>query len=158
MTPKDGLLHYRDEPECVVEYTEQYLANTDVYNQFKKFMDIQIVPNSMTTMNELQSAVRQFLKATKDSTTPESDLVLKFEQEFGDYRMSDIQLGSFRYTSVLKKAMPLRLQNEHLLLNETDEPPAKRARLMPSANKHSTAVYYENVMIKNLRKMTFSEN
>ncbi|GIY48972.1 SF3 helicase domain-containing protein [Caerostris extrusa] len=70
MTLEDGLLHYREEPDSVKEYTQDYLANTDVYMQFKLYMDIQINSECMTTMNDLRSAVRQFLKAMKNLSTP----------------------------------------------------------------------------------------
>ncbi|GFX57397.1 SF3 helicase domain-containing protein [Trichonephila clavipes] len=156
MDIKNGLLHYRDEPPSVVEYTKIYLFNTDVYNQFKTHMDVQENLNAMTTMTDLRSAVRQFLKSTKNNTTPETDLILKFEEEFSEYRRrSDFQLG--QYNSILDQACDtLTLENSSLQeeegpkrsLLEVEGPRKKQCKSTDTA-----VVYYENVIIRNLRKM-----
>lgn len=62
---KDGWLHYQIRPEYVSEYTEEYLIYTDVNVEFKIVMDVQIVPGCLTTMKDVKSVVRQFLKSTK---------------------------------------------------------------------------------------------
>lgn len=158
MNIKDGLLHYRDEPPSVVEYTQIYLYNTDVYNQFKTHMDIQLSENQMTTMGELRSAVRQFLKGTKNNTTAEADLIVKFEDEFGEYRRSDdLQYGTTKYTSMLD---PGDEPPESTTLSELqDELPAKKRK--PSTEDsgsykkpkmESAVVYYQNVVIRNLTR------
>ncbi|GFQ78262.1 SF3 helicase domain-containing protein [Trichonephila clavata] len=125
MDIKNGLLHYRDEPPSVVEYTKIYLFNTDVYNQFKTHMDVQENLNTMTTMTDLRSAVRQFLKSTKNNTTPETDLILKFEEEFSEYRRrSDFQLG--HYTSILDQTSDtLTLENTSLQEEAEEEGPKR---------------------------------
>ncbi|GBN13653.1 hypothetical protein AVEN_61977-1 [Araneus ventricosus] len=82
MNMEDGLLHYREAPDAVKEYTQDYLANTNVYTQFKLYMDVQVLPEATTTMNDLRSAVRQFLKAMKNLSIHESELITKFDEEF----------------------------------------------------------------------------
>ncbi|GFY67229.1 SF3 helicase domain-containing protein [Trichonephila inaurata madagascariensis] len=64
-------------------------------------------------MTDLRSAVRQFLKSTKNNMTPEKDLILKFE-EFSEYqRRYDFQLG--QYNSILDQACDtLTLENSSL--------------------------------------------
>lgn len=130
---KDGLLHYREEPEYIVEYTNDYLIHADIYVQFKLFMDVQLMSGSMTTMNDVKSAVRQYLKTTKNTSYHESDLFISFEKEFGHLRRTDIGLNSesFDYTSVL----------------EEDEPSPKKQK-----TDDSLVVYYEGVVIKNLKR------
>ena len=156
---KDGLLYTRDPPPSVVEYTRQYLLNTDVYNQFKTHMDVQPSSDCMTTMTDLRSAVRQFLKNTKNNTTPETDIILKFEEEFSEWRRSDLQLGSMQYEGVLDHASSSPLVVENELLEPVETPGGKRV-LPPidgrKRKKHApdTIVYYENVIIRNLRKAT----
>ncbi|GFY09288.1 SF3 helicase domain-containing protein [Trichonephila clavipes] len=58
--------------------------------------------------------VRQFLKSTKNNTTPETDLILKFEEEFSECRSrSDFQLG--QYNSILDQTSDtLTLENSSL--------------------------------------------
>lgn len=81
---KDGTLHYRPEPECLAEFKKEILLMTDIYVQFKQYMDVQIVPNVNfpTTFNDLKSAIRYFLKNTKNSAVQEVDLVIRFDEEF----------------------------------------------------------------------------
>ncbi|GFX56579.1 SF3 helicase domain-containing protein [Trichonephila clavipes] len=156
MDVKNGLLHYRDEPPSVVEYTKIYLFNTDVYNQFKTHMDVQENLNAMTTMTDLRSAFRQYLKSTKNNTTPETDLILKFEEEFSEYRRrSNFQLR--QYNSILDQACDtLTLENSSLQeekgpkrsLLEVEGPRERQCKSTDTA-----VVYYENVIIRNLRKM-----
>lgn len=167
MNAEDGLLHYRDEPPCVVEFTQLYLLNTDVYNQFKTHMDIQIGEDYITTMSDLRSAVRQFLKNTKNMTTPETDLIVKFEDEFSKYRKSDIHVGSDKYTSFLeqKHENGLSFENDSLQGTEDSEQEVivskkRKSETTPLNNKKSKVethlVYYEHVFIRNLRR--YNEN
>lgn len=81
---KDGTLHYRQEPESLAEFKKEILLMTDIYVQFKQYMDVQIVPNANfpTTFNDLKSAIRYFLKNTKNSAIQEADLVIRFDEEF----------------------------------------------------------------------------
>ncbi|GFX46025.1 SF3 helicase domain-containing protein [Trichonephila clavipes] len=156
MDIKNGLLHYRDEPPSVVEYTKIYLFNTDVYNQFKTHMDVQESLNAMTTMTDLRSAVRQFLKSTKNNTTPETDLILKFEEEFSECRRrSDFQLG--QYNSILDQTSDtLTLENSSLQEEEGPKrslPEIEGPRKRQCKSMDTAVVYYENVIIRNLRKM-----
>lgn len=82
--PKDGTLHYREEPESLAEFKKEILLLTDIYVQFKQYMDVQIVPsaNFPTTFNDLKSAIRYFLKNTKNSAVQEADLIIRFDEEF----------------------------------------------------------------------------
>lgn len=82
--PKDGMLHYREEPESLAEFKKEILLMTDIYVQFKQYMDVQIVPNANfpTTFNDLRSAIRYFLKNTKNSAVQETDLIMRFDEEF----------------------------------------------------------------------------
>ncbi|GFQ74161.1 SF3 helicase domain-containing protein [Trichonephila clavata] len=156
MDIKNGLLHYRDEPPSVVEYTKIYLFNTDVYNQFKTHMDVQ---ENLNTMPDFRSAVRQFLKSTKNNTTPKTDLILKFEEEFSEYRRrSDFQLG--HYTSILDQTSDsLTLENTSLQEEAEEEGPKRSLSEVEGPRKRhcksteTAVVYYENVIIRNLRKM-----
>lgn len=158
MDVKDGLLHYRDEPPSVVEYTQIYLYNTDVYNQFKTHMDIQLSEDHITTMGDLRSAVRQFLKNTKNNTTAEADLIVKFEDEFGEYRRSDdLQYGATKYTSVFDQDD--EPPESSVLPELQDELPSKKRKPSiedSSSNKkrkmESAVVYYQNVVIRNLTR------
>ncbi|KAG8160596.1 hypothetical protein JTE90_013854, partial [Oedothorax gibbosus] len=130
MNIKDGLLHYRDTPPSVVEFTEVYLYNTDVYNQFKTNMDVQMYDDGMTTMTDLRSAVRQFLKNTKNNTTTEPQLILRFEEEFKECRKVDDPLGCAGHSSILDSDEPT-----------SSEPSSKRLKIP------DTVIYYENVVI-----------
>ena len=136
MDVTDGLLHYRDAPPSVVEFTEMYLYNTDVYNQFKTYMDIQMYDDGMTTMTELRSAIRQFLKNTKNNTTAEPQLILKFEEEFRECRKLDETVGNTGYASML----------------ESDEPSTSEPSTPKRLRVSDTMIYYENVVIRNLRR------
>lgn len=137
MDVRDGLLHCRETPPSVVEFTQIYLYNTNVYNQFKTYMDVQPSTDCMTTMTDLRSAVRQFLKSTKNNTTAETHLILKFEEEFKDCRKTDESLGNFQYTSVLDQDADTSL-----------EPKSKKRK----TNLVDNLIYYENVTIRNLRR------
>lgn len=134
MSLDDGLLHYRPEPEYVLEYTHDYLIHTDIYVQFKLFMDVQLMAGTMTTINDVKSAVRQFLKTTKNTSFHETDLFVHFQKEFSHLRRSDMNFKSepFSYTSIVDRE---------------EEPPAKMAKA-----SDSMLVYYEGVVIKNLRR------
>ncbi|GFT92343.1 SF3 helicase domain-containing protein, partial [Nephila pilipes] len=168
MDVKNGLLHYRDEPPSVVEYTKIYLFNTDVYNQFKTHMDVQMSLNAMTTMTDLRSAVRQFLKSTKNNTTPETDLILKFEEEFSEYRRrSEFQLGCVQYNSILDQVSEtLTLENRSLQEEGefqgpkrplTDGEGSRKKQCKTAPSTEAAVVYYENVIIRNLKR-TGNEN
>lgn len=138
INPKDGLLHYREEPQCVVEFTQEYLIHADIYVQFKLYMDVQLKPGSQTTMNEVKSAVRQYLKTTKNTSFHETDLFICFEKEFGDLRQTDMKISNntFSYTSIV------------------EEPSAqKRMKL----DQESSLVFYEGVIIKNLKRPNFDD-
>lgn len=159
MNIKDGLLHYRDEPPSVKEYTQIYLFNTDVYNQFKTHMDVQLSEEHTTTMGDLRSAVRQFLKSTKNNTTSEADLIVKFEDEFGEYRCSeDFQFGSTpKYTSMFDQDdEPPETESLTELQDELPSRKRKGDSEEPTSNKkrkvESTLVYYRNVVIRNLTR------
>lgn len=151
MDVKDGLLKCRDPPPSVVEYTRLYLFNTDVYNQFKTNMDVQPCPDSMTTMTDLRSAIRQFLKTTKNNTTPETELILKFEEEFSEYRRSDMQLGSMQYTSILEPSSSLVVENTMLLEEEEEEDTVvlgkRSAEEEPSGSKKKKAKTQEDTVL-----------
>lgn len=159
---KDGLIYCRDMPPVVVEYTRTYLFNTDVYNQFKAHMDVQLGNDCMTTMTDVRSAVRQFLKNTKNTTTPETDIILKFEDEFSEFRRSDFQLGTTPYESVLdQSSSSLSFENEMFhedtssmdSLGKRSNPEVGRKKKKKRARAQTdTIVYYENVVIRNLRK------
>lgn len=134
MSLDDGLLHYRTEPEYVVEYTNDYLVHTDIYVQFKLLMDVQLMTGTMTTINDVKSAVRQFLKTTKNTSFHETDLFICFQKEFSHLRRSDMNFKSepFSYVSIV---------------DQQEEPPQKVAKM-----NDSMLVYYEGVVIKNLRR------
>lgn len=135
---EDGLLHYREEPPCIVEFTHDYLIHADIYVQFKLFMDVQLKPGYQTTMNEVKSAVRQYLKTTKNTSFHETDLFICFEKEFGDLRQTDINIASdpFSYTSIA-------------------EEPSSKKRI--KLDQESSLVFYEGVVIKNLKKQNFDD-
>lgn len=136
---EDGLLHYREEPECVVEFTNDYLIHADIYVQFKLHMDVQLKSGCSTTMNDVKSAIRQYLKTTKNTSFHETDLMICFEKEFGELRQTDIQMmhhDTFSYRSIV----------------EDPTPPMKKAR-----TDESSLVYYEGVVIKNLKRQNFED-
>lgn len=137
---EDGLLHYREEPECVVEFTNDYLIHADIYVQFKLHMDVQLKSGCSTTMNDVKSAIRQYLKTTKNTSFHETDLMICFEKEFGELRQTDIQMTheSFSYRSILE---------------EEQQQPSKKTRL----ENESSLVYYEGVIIKNLKRQNFED-
>ncbi|GBN51488.1 hypothetical protein AVEN_267638-1 [Araneus ventricosus] len=168
MNMEDGLLHYREAPDAVKEYTQDYLANTNVYTQFKLYMDVQVLPEATTTMNDLRSAVRQFLKAMKNLSIHESELITKFDEEFAVYRQSDLNLGSFRYVSVLDRlesSQPPRIENASLQEDDDeedpvdeevrDEPASKRMKSSPTTQQ--SVVFYYGIVIKNLKR-SMTEN
>lgn len=135
---EDGLLHYREEPECVVEFTNDYLIHADIYVQFKLHMDVQLKSGCSTTMNDVKSAIRQYLKTTKNTSFHETDLLICFEKEFGELRQTDIQMihDTFSYRSIVD-----------------EQPTPKRGRL----DNESSLVYYEGVIIKNLKRQNFED-
>ncbi len=130
---KDGLLHYRKEPEYVIDFTEEYLKHADIYAQFKIHMDVQVVTGCSTTMNEVRSAVRQFLKGTKNTSFHETDLFMRFEEEFGVYRRTNVSINSFIYTNLADT------------VSEDSQP--KKCKV-----DENSLVYYESVVIKNLKR------
>lgn len=134
MSLDDGLLHYRTEPEYVVEYTNDYLVHTDIYVQFKLFMDVQLMAGTMTTINDVKSAVRQFLKTTKNTSFHETDLFVCFQKEFSHLRRSDMNFKSEPFSYISQA-------------DQQEEPPQKMAK-----TSDSMLVYYEGVVIKNLRR------
>lgn len=135
----DGLLHYREEPACVVEFTHDYLIHADIYVQFKLYMDVQLKPGSQTTMNEVKSAVRHYLKTTKNTSFHETDLFICFEKEFGDLRQTDISMSSdpFTYISI------------------AEEPSSSKKRI--KMDQESSLVFYDGVVIKNLKRQNFDD-
>lgn len=147
MDEKDGVLRCREAPPSVVEFTEAYLYNTDVYNQFKQYMDVQIRDDEMTTVTDLRSAVRQFLKHTKNNTTSEEDLFVKFEDEFKEYRKVDETVGSIGYGNLLDSPSTTNTTLEEEEGEDSSlQPPTKRLKIQDSI------IYYENVVILNLRR------
>ena len=137
MNRDDGLLHYREEPECVVEFTHDYLIHADIYVQFKLYMDVQLKPGYRTTMTEVKSAVRQYLKTTKNTSFHETDLFICFEKEFADLRQTDLNLScdTFSYTSL------------------TETQPQKKMKL----DSEASFVYYDGVVIKNLKRQNMDD-
>lgn len=135
---KDGLLHYREQPECVVEFTNDYLIHADIYVQFKLHMDVQLKAGCSTTMNDVKSAIRQYLKTTRNTAFHETDLLICFEKEFGELRQTDIQMShdTFNFRSIVE-----------------EQPASKKTRL----DNESSLVYYEGVIIKNLKRQNFED-
>ncbi|KAF8789497.1 hypothetical protein HNY73_007430 [Argiope bruennichi] len=62
---EEGAIDYSKEPDYLLEYKEEFLIMTDIFNQFKQFMDVQVVPGCVITLQEVRSAIRQFLKQTR---------------------------------------------------------------------------------------------
>ncbi|GFR31225.1 SF3 helicase domain-containing protein [Trichonephila clavata] len=118
-------------------------------------MDVHENLNAMTTMTDLRSAVRQFLKSTKNNTTPETDLILKIEEEFSEYRRrSDFQLG--QYTSILDQMSDTLTLENRSLQEEEEEGNQKfpfRSRVKDLEIQGNSCGVLRNVIIRNLRKI-----
>jgi hypothetical protein len=169
MNLEDGLLHYRPEPDYVVEFTEDYLVHADIYVQFKIQMDVQLVPGCMTTMNDVKSAVRQFLKQTKNTAYHETDLFIPFEEEFGQYRRSDIQFESSNYvpvSDISSSTETLEFTSQSLLQQQQQQRDGDTTQELElygrgeqQNNKRfkksveTSLVFYEGIVIKNLKRM-----
>ena len=175
MNPKDGTLHYRDEPEALVEFKEEILFMTDIYIQFKQFMDVQYLPNSQhaVTFTELKSAIRHFLKSTKNSSVQEADIIVRFDEEFfevkkihftdqDDYVTDERdELGSvldpsesliFRYgaqTSPVDEPLDTCKRKA-----DDDENEDSKKLKSDDENESNRAVYYEGVFIRNLGRIS----
>lgn len=139
MHPDDRLLYYRKVPEIVVEFTEDYLIPSDIYVQFKLHMDVQLKAGFQTTYTDVKSAVRQYLKTTRNTSFQESDLTACFEREFGHLRQTDVQITSstFNYMSVM--------------LGEEEVEDNKRRKL------DNSLIFYDGVVIKNLRRQNLDD-
>ena len=132
----DGLLHYREAPECVIEFTYDYLIHADIYVQFKLHMDVQLKPDNLLPMMDVKSAVRQFLKTTKNTSFHETDIFISFEKEFGHLRKTDVNFQSTTFSYI----------------NVTETQPQKKTKL-----DDTISVYYDGVVIKNLKRPTVDD-
>lgn len=138
MHPEDRLLYYRQVPEHVQEFTEDYLTHADIYVQFKLYMDVQLKVGFQTTYNDVTSAVRQYLKTTRNISFHESDLIAAFENEFSHLRQTDIQItasSSYNYMN----------------MGEEEEGGGKKPKL------DTSLVFFDGVVIKNLRRQNLDD-
>lgn len=138
----DGCVPYREMPECLVDFKASFLANTDVYDQFKIAMDVQVVAGAITTSQDLVSAVRQFLHTFKDKSIQEVEIKQKFDDEFKSCKKHEVCLGSYR-SEIL----------QDVALLDDDPPRAKKPRIEDERYVH----YYENVSIKNLKRQSLND-
>ena len=169
---KDGTLHYRAEPEAFVEFKEEILFMTDIYIQFKQYMDVQYIPNStnIVTFNELKSAIRHFLKSTKNSSVQEADLVVRFDEEFKDVKKMTLndtedemnnEFASLldqpseslvsRYDAQMSHD-PMSDSCKRKAENESEEDLKKQK--LDNENENNGIVYYDGVIIRNQSKVT----
>lgn len=162
MDPRDGLLHYRKEPPYVVEFTQEYLIHTNVYVQFKVYMDVQIIPGTSTFMQDLKSAIRQFLKSLKSASIKESDLIVQFDEEFGQYRRMDTIITSSLEPSSSSCNEMLQFSNysfddfddcRNRKLDEGGkrESGKKKEKINNLKEQNDCMIYYENITIRNLK-------
>lgn len=153
----DGIVKYRKEPLSLVEFKAEVLLMTDMFEQFKLYADIQIMNGCMTTLNELKSAIRQYLKTIKNSSVQEIDLMIRFDEEFGYLKRTGMQLDTFSdidnflTTDPTEDYETLELNSEEEMDDDDDEEIPKRKKAKNNFNK-SCAVYYDSVVIKNLKK------
>ncbi|GBN88180.1 hypothetical protein AVEN_167046-1 [Araneus ventricosus] len=145
---EDGTIHYREEPDCLTEYKDQFLIMTDIFSQFQQFMDIQMVPGCVTTLQDVRSAIRQFLKQTRNASWDENEILIRFDMEYNHLKQLDTDLKS--YCPILEEDynydMEDDLHNEDEYDTDMIEPEPKRQKL------EEQIVIYRNIQIKNLRK------
>ncbi|GFY66913.1 SF3 helicase domain-containing protein [Trichonephila inaurata madagascariensis] len=152
---EDGTIHYRKEPEGLIEYKEQFLVMTDIFSQFQQFMDVQIIPGCITTYQDIKSAIRQFLKKTRNTTVDEIDLLLRFDKEYKHLKHLETDLNSYcpiqdeTYFDPLDQELA-ELEEDNISQitedNDMDEPKCKRSKM------EENIIIYRNIHIKNLRK------
>lgn len=139
---KDGFLHLRGEPEIVVEFKKEYMNMTSIYMLFKQYADVQIVQGAMTTLNDLLSAVRQFLKEYKRADNNDDKKILReFNEEFKSFIKQGVQDGLYTVSTFNYSDDEQTEYND-----ESDEPPTKKANLV-------TFEYYDGIIIKNMKKV-----
>lgn len=130
----DGHVQIRNEPEIISEFKDQYMSMTSIYTLFKQFADVQIIKGTMTTENDLISAIRQYLTETKRMGTTDQQLICKeFNEEFKMYRKTTTQ--DCIYTESL-----------YNYEDEDDEGSQSKKQKM------DTIVFYDGIAIKKLKK------
>ncbi|GBO41941.1 hypothetical protein AVEN_155323-1 [Araneus ventricosus] len=148
MNMEDGTIHYRKEPDCLIEYKDQFLIMTDIFSQFQQFMDIQIVPGCVTTLQDVRSSIRQFLKQTRNASWDENDILIRFDAEYNQLKQLESDVDSYcplpedEYDDAEDESSSLDPEDE----NTSTEPVSKRVKA------EEKIVIYRNIQIKNLRK------
>ena len=133
---EDGHVKIRSEPEMLSEFKEQYMKMTSIYTQFKQFADVQIVKGTMTTENDLISAIRQFLTETKRVGTNDQQQICKeFNEEFKIYKKTSTQ--DCIYTESLY---------------DDDEDDEIQECSQAKKQKMDTIVFYDGIAIKKMKK------
>lgn len=130
----DGHVQIRNEPEIISEFKDQYMSMTSIYTLFKQFADVQIIKGTMTTENDLISAVRQYLTETKRMGTTDQQLICKeFNEEFKMYRKTTTQDCIY---------------SESLYNYEDEDDEGSQSK----KQKMDTIVFYDGIAIKKMKK------
>ncbi|GFX29276.1 SF3 helicase domain-containing protein [Trichonephila clavipes] len=118
-------------------------------------MDVQIIPGCITTNQDIKSAIRQFLKKTRNTTVDEIYLLLRFDKEYKHLKHLETDLNSYcpiqdeTYFDPLDQELA-ELEEDNISQitkdNDIDEPKCKQSKM------DENIIIYRNIHIKNLRK------
>lgn len=153
-----GLLNLPAIPDVMAEFKEEYLKMTDIFAQFKQYVDLQIIPDTKLLYNDLVSAVRKFLINTKNHLSSESTILKRFDEEFSAYKQ-ETDTG-YDFNSPLDDNGEDEEINNNVdddnINNDADGDNYMNENYysMESSQKKlkMTIIYYQNVSIKQLKK------
>lgn len=151
-----GLLNLPPIPDVMVEFKEEYLKMTDIFAQFKQYVDLQVIADTKLLYSDLVSAVRKFLINTKNHLSLESTILKRFDEEFSDYKQ-EIESG-FDFNSVPEsdgKDDDINSdEEEDDDKNDDDDCTNDTCYSSESSQKKlkMTIIYYQNVSIKLLKR------
>lgn len=150
-----GLLNLPTIPDVMVEFKEEYLKMTDIYAQFKQYVDVQIISNTKLLYSDLVSAVRKFLINTKSHLSLESTILKRFDEEYSSHKQ-ETHTG-YDFNSPLdegdEEEENAAEDHENLEADE-EECMHESGYSMGSLQKKlkMTIIYYQDVSIKQLKK------
>lgn len=145
-----GLLNLPTIPGIMVEFKDEYLKMTDIFAQFKQYVDLQIIPDTKLLYSDLVSAVRKFLTHTKNYLNLESSILKRFDEEFSVYK-KETDSGCDYNTPIENDEEDDEDDEED---DEGDNYSSDNNCSTQSLQKKlkMTIIYYQDVSIKQLKK------
>lgn len=155
-----GLLNLPTIPTVMVEFKEEYLKMTDIYAQFKQYVDVQIISNTKLLYSDLVSAVRKFLINTKNHLSLESTILKRFDEEFASHKQ-ETDTG-YDFNSPLNDNEDEEENNKNAVEDNGNYEADEEEEEFMNESVYSmgcikkklkmTIIYYQDVSIKQLKK------